>query len=74
MGPIVKLDVDGDLLARAIGVVGKGAVRDGIERVLRDLVRLAPPDEAQFARQREALENLYGIGWEGDLDAMREWR
>jgi hypothetical protein len=26
----------------------------------------------KLARQKQAIENLRGIGWEGDLDAMRE--
>jgi hypothetical protein len=33
-----------------------------------------PCDFVRGYRQREALANLAGLGWEGDPDAMREGR
>jgi hypothetical protein len=71
---VIGVTIDNDVLARAVAAVGEDAVRAAIEQQLRILAQFAPPDEAQLSRQREALENLRVIGWEGDLDAMREGR
>lgn len=35
---------------------------------------LPPFTHSQAQRQIEAIDRLAGTGWEGDLDAMREWR
>jgi Arc/MetJ family transcription regulator len=66
MGHIVKVDIDSDLLAKAMQAAGKDSDRATVEEALRILI--------QFGLQQEALERLRGIGWEGDLDAMREGR
>jgi Arc/MetJ family transcription regulator len=66
MGHIVKVDIDGDLLAQAMQAAGQASERATIEEALRIVI--------QLAQQNEALERLRGIGWEGDLDAMREGR
>ncbi|MCW1840144.1 type II toxin-antitoxin system VapB family antitoxin [Prosthecomicrobium hirschii] len=63
VGAAVPVAIDGDLLAeagRAVGIESEGAV---IEFALRQLIDRA-------ARER-ALRELDGIGWHGDLDAIR---
>jgi len=61
-----NIDIDDELMAETMRVTGqttkKGAVEEAMRRVPRN------------ARLREALESMRGIGWEGDLDAMREGR
>jgi Arc/MetJ family transcription regulator len=58
-----NIEIDDQLLAEAQAVTGEASMRGTIEQALRLVVR--------FARQKRAIEELQGIGWEGDLDAMR---
>ncbi len=60
------VDVDDALLTEAMRAAGNQSRDATVEEALRLLIRIG--------RQREALERLRGIGWEGDLDAMREGR
>jgi Arc/MetJ family transcription regulator len=55
-----NIDIDDTLLT------GEPTKRATVEAALRMIVRLK--------RQKQAGMNLAGIGWEGDLDAMREGR
>lgn len=59
-----NIDIDDALMAEAMKATGLTTKKDTVERVLRDFV--------ENHRRREALNELYGIGWEGDLDEMRE--
>ncbi len=61
-----NIDIDDALLADAMSATGLPTKRATVEEGLRLLVRLR--------RQREALAGLKGLGWVGDLDAMREGR
>ena len=61
-----NIDIDDTLLASAMTATGLPTKRATVEEGLRLLVRLR--------RQSEALASLKGLGWEGDLDAMREGR
>lgn len=61
----ISVDIDGDLLAQAIAVTGLAA-ETTVEQALRRLVRRH--------RRRAALADMTGLGWEGDLSAMREQR
>ncbi len=58
-----NIDIDEDLLRKAMEATGKTTKRATVEEALRQIV--------QSSRQRQAFEALRGIGWEGDLDAMR---
>lgn len=58
-----NIEIDDDLMAEAMAVLGVKTKRQAVEESLRNTVRLG--------RQRRALEALRGIGWDGDLDAMR---
>lgn len=59
------IDIDQNLLAQAMKVLGTRTKKATIEEALRRYVELM---------QRQALENLRGMGWEGNLDAMRRNR
>ncbi len=54
--------IDDKLMTEAMAVSGSKTKRDAVEAGLRMLVRIR--------RQTEILK-LRGIGWEGDLEAMR---
>jgi Arc/MetJ family transcription regulator len=58
-----NIEIDDGLMAEATQRSGLKTKRDVIDFVLKRYVKLE--------RQREALEGLRGLGWEGDLDAMR---
>ena len=62
-----NIEIDDELLARAMKVSGLSTKRATVEEALRLLVRL---------RERvDAFNQLRGLGWEGNLDEMREgWR
>ena len=61
-----NIDIDDTLLAAAMKATGLTTKKATVEEALKRLVRAA--------RQRKALDELDGIGWEGDLDAMRQGR
>ena len=61
-----NIDLDDTLLKEAMEVTGLTSKKATVEEALRRLVRI----EAQ----RRALKEMWGMGWEGDLDAMREDR
>lgn len=61
-----NLDLDDELMAEALQASGAKTKKAAVEEALRLMVRLS--------RQRRALDDLWGIGWEGDLDASREGR
>ncbi|WP_159710737.1 type II toxin-antitoxin system VapB family antitoxin [Geminicoccus flavidas] len=58
-----NIDIDDALLAEAARLTGLPTKKAVVEEALRRLVRQK--------RQAEALRELTGIGWEGDLDVMR---
>lgn len=58
-----NIELDDKLLAKAMKVTGLQTKRATVEEALRVLVR---EHEA-----RRALQDLAGLGWEGDLDEMR---
>lgn len=61
-----NIDIDDDLVAEAMRKYGLKTKKDAVDLALRRLVgpRLSP----------EFFEGLEGIGWDGDLDEMRESR
>jgi Arc/MetJ family transcription regulator len=61
-----NIDIDDDLLAEAMAATGQSTKKATVEEALRMAVRRK--------RQRSAMEALEGIGWSGDLDAIREGR
>ncbi len=61
-----NIEIDDELLSQAMTAVGLSTKRATVEEGLRLLVRVR--------RQAEALADLKGLGWEGDLDEMRQSR
>jgi Arc/MetJ family transcription regulator len=61
-----NIELDDDLIAEAMAATGLPTKKATVEEGLRLLVRRD--------RQLKALAETKGIGWEGDLDAMREGR
>ncbi len=61
-----NIEIDDDLLAAAMATTGLPTKRATVEEGLRLIVRLRG--------QAEALDDLAGIGWDGNLDQMREGR
>jgi Arc/MetJ family transcription regulator len=59
-----NIEIDDNILAEAMGAAGSNIRRATVDEPLRVAVRLF--------RQKKAIEELRGIGWEGDFDAMRE--
>jgi Arc/MetJ family transcription regulator len=59
-----NIDIDDDLLAEAMAAAQLPTKKATVEEALRLIV--------SRHRRRAALADLSGLGWEGDLDAMRE--
>lgn len=54
--------IDDKLMVEAMAASGAKSKREAVEAGLRSLVRL---------KQQGELRKLRGIGWDGDLEAMR---
>ena len=61
-----NIEIDDALLAQAMTATGLPTKRATVEEGLRMLVRIR--------QQAVAFADLKGLGWEGDLDVMRESR
>ena len=61
-----NIEIDDTLLSRAMAASGQTTKRATVEEGLRLLVRIR--------KQAKALVDLKGLGWEGDLDEMRQGR
>ncbi len=61
-----NIEIDDELLAQAMTAAGLSTKRATVEEGLRLLVRVC--------KQAKALAGLKGLGWEGDLDEMRQAR
>jgi Arc/MetJ family transcription regulator len=61
-----NIDIDDDLLAEAMAATGLETKKATVEEALRRLV--------QRHRRQVAFADMAGLGWEGDLAAMREGR
>lgn len=58
------IDIDDRLLKKAMKATGQSTKKATVEAALRTVVIMA--------EQKAALEGLRGLGWEGDLSAMRK--
>jgi Arc/MetJ family transcription regulator len=61
-----NIDIDDTLMAEVMCVTAAPTKKAAVEKGLRLLIRLAA--------QRRAVEDMIGLGWEGDLEASREGR
>lgn len=61
-----NIEIDDELMAQAMKATGQKTKKATVEAALRKAVLLSI--------QREALEELWGLGWEGNLDEMQtDW-
>ncbi len=58
-----NIEIDDALLDEAMAATGLSTKKATVEEALRQVVA--------SRRRRQALQSSAGIGWEGDLDAMR---
>ena len=61
-----NIEIDDELMAEAMMVTGLPTKKAAVEEALRRLVTRH--------HQRQALADMAGLGWDGDLNAMREGR
>ena len=61
-----NIDIDDKLLADAMAATGLTTKKATVEEALRSMVRRR--------KQLASLTEMSGLGWEGDLDAMRSGR
>lgn len=61
-----NIEINDELLSRAMTATGLSTKRATVEEGLRLLVRVR--------EQARSLSELRGLGWEGDLDEMRQGR
>ena len=61
-----NIEIDDDLLSRAMKASGLATKRATVEEGLRLLV--------QVREQSRAISRLRGLGWDGDLEEMRQTR
>ena len=61
-----NIEIDDKLMAQALRAAEVATKRGAVEEALQVVIRLHG--------QRRAIQDLQGIGWEGDLDEMRrDW-
>jgi len=58
-----NIDIDDELLVAAMAATGLPTKRATVEEGLRRLLRRP--------QQKQAIADMGGLGWDGDLDAMR---
>jgi Arc/MetJ family transcription regulator len=58
-----NIDIDEKLIQEAMALSGEKTKKSVVEEGLRRLIRLE--------KQKKSLEQLRGMGWEGDLEKMR---
>jgi Arc/MetJ family transcription regulator len=61
-----NIEIDDELMAQAMRLTGLPTKRAAVQEGLKLLVRVG--------KQARALRALKGLGWEGDLDEMRQDR
>ncbi len=61
-----NIEIDDELMAEAMAVMGVTTKKAAVEEALRRLV--------QAHRTRRAIDETAGIGWEGNLRELREFR
>lgn len=61
-----NIEIDDDLIKEAMAATGLSTKKATVEEALRRIVA--------NHRRKQAIADMAGLGWEGDLDAMREGR
>ena len=57
-----NIEIDDQLMADTMKALGVRTKREAIDRALRTTLQL---------QRQEAIMGLWGLGWDGDLEAMR---
>lgn len=57
-----NIEIDDELIAQFMRVAGLATKREAVHTALQ---------EALLIRRQDAIMELWGLGWEGDLDEMR---
>ena len=57
-----NIEIDDTLMADAMRIFGVTTKKEAVDAAMREAIRI---------RQQSALMELWGIGWDGDLDDMR---
>ena len=60
----IMIDLDDALIAEIMEITGLSDAQEAVETALREFVRIH--------QQRRALDELRGIGWEGNLGEIRD--
>ena len=58
-----NIDIDDALLEKAMALTGEKTKKKVVEEGLKRLIRLA--------QQKKSLDEMRGLGWEGNLEEMR---
>ncbi len=58
-----NIELDDELIAEAMELGGLPTKKAAVDQALRDFVRIK--------KQLRAIDNLEGIGWDGDLETSR---
>ncbi|TDR89735.1 Arc/MetJ family transcription regulator [Enterovirga rhinocerotis] len=61
-----NIEIDDLLMSEAMAVSGARTKKETVEIALRELL--------SSRRQRQAIEDMLGLGWDGNLDEMRAER
>jgi Arc/MetJ family transcription regulator len=61
-----NIEINDELLTQAMEATGKTTKKETVEEALRQVVK--------NYEARKAIADLRGLGWEGDLNEMREGR
>ncbi len=61
-----NIEIDDALIAEAMRATGQTTKRGTVEEALRRVVALH--------QKAQTIDDMAGLGWEGDLDAMRTGR
>jgi Arc/MetJ family transcription regulator len=57
-----SIDIDDELVSSVMRATGAATKREAVDNALRIALRL---------KRQEGLMELWGLGWDGDLDDMR---
>ena len=60
-----NIDIDDELMRQAMAATGTTTKKAAVEAALQQGVQL---------KRQASIRKIYGIGWEGDLTAMRQGR
>ncbi|WP_419808006.1 type II toxin-antitoxin system VapB family antitoxin [Sphingomonas sp.] len=58
-----NIEIDDQIIAEVMTRSGRSTKREAVDFTMRRYL--------QIERQKEAVEGLRGLGWDGDLEAMR---